>query len=127
MRLALSNTTRRGTIYNTVQDSYVNAIDNLSIRGQLLYKPTDDLAITLAADFNSQDAECCVQVYVRTGLTQRALNRQYDALAAAQGYNVADRASTNPFDRLSDSDVNANAGNIIRGLSARAVWNEPPT
>jgi iron complex outermembrane receptor protein len=119
VRLALSSSTRRGTIYNVAKDSYVNGIDNLSIRGQLLYKPTDDLAVTLAADFNSQDAECCAQVFVRTGATQRPLNRQYAALAAAQNYAAP---SDNPFDRLNDSDVDPNAGNIIRGVSARAVW-----
>ncbi len=119
VRLAVSNTTRRGTIYNAVQQQFVNEIDNLGIRGQLLFKPNDDLAITLAADFNSQDAECCVQVFVRTGPTQRPLNRQFAALAALQNYTPV---STNPFDRLTDSDVNANAGNIIRGFSGRAVW-----
>ncbi|MBN9318513.1 MAG: TonB-dependent receptor [Caulobacterales bacterium] len=119
-RIALSSTSRQGTIYNVTSKQYVNGQDNLGIRAQLLYKPSDDLAVTLAADYSAQDAECCAQIYVRTGATQRPLNRQYAALAAAQGYTVA---STNPYDRRTDVDANLNAGNKIGGVSARAVWN----
>ena len=122
-RFAVSTTTRRGTIYNVTSRQWVNGQDNLGLRGQVLYRPNDDLAITLAADYNKQDAECCAQIFVRTGATQRPLNRQYAALAAAQGYTVV---STNPFDRLTDVDANLNAGNEIGGASVRVVWNLGP-
>ena len=122
-RIALSTTTRRGTIYNVTSRQWVNGQDNLGVRGQLLYKPSDRLAITLAGDYSQQDAECCAQIFVRTGATQRPLNRQYAALAAAQGYTVV---STNPFDRLTDVDANLNAGNKIGGASVRVVWNVGP-
>ncbi|MBU1377554.1 MAG: TonB-dependent receptor [Alphaproteobacteria bacterium] len=122
-RLAISTTSRRGTIYNVTSRQHVNAQDNLGIRGQILYKPSDDLAVTFAADYSKQDAACCAQIFVRTGATQRPLNRQYAALAAAQGYTVV---STNPFDRLTDVDANLNAGNKIGGASARVVWNVGP-
>jgi iron complex outermembrane receptor protein len=122
-RLAVSTTTRRGTIYNVTSRQYVNAQDNLGVRGQILYRPSDDLAVTFAADYSKQDAECCAQIFVRTGATQRPLNRQYAALAAAQGYSVV---STNPFDRLTDVDANLNAGNKIGGASARVVWKVGP-
>ncbi len=122
-RLAISTTTRRGTIYNVTSRQWVNGQDNLGVRGQVLFKPNDDLAITFAGDYSKQDAECCAQIYVRTGATQRPLNRQYAALAAAQGYTVA---STNPFDRITDVDANLNAGNKIGGVSARLVWKLGP-
>ncbi|MBL8769841.1 MAG: TonB-dependent receptor [Phenylobacterium sp.] len=122
-RLAVSSTTRRGTIYNVTSQQHVNAQDNIGLRGQLLWKPVDGLAVTLAADYSKQDAECCAQIYVRTGATQRPLNRQYAALAAAQNYRVV---STNPFDRLTDVDASLNAGNEIGGASARVVWNVGP-
>ncbi|MDZ4370628.1 MAG: TonB-dependent receptor [Phenylobacterium sp.] len=118
-RFAVSTTTRRGTIYNVTSRQWINGQDNLGLRGLLLYRPSDDLAITLAADYSQQDAACCAQIFVRTGATQRPLNRQYAALAAAQGYTVV---STNPFDRLTDVDANLNAGNKIGGGSARVVW-----
>ncbi|WP_395671750.1 TonB-dependent receptor [Phenylobacterium sp.] len=122
-RFALSSTTRRGTIYNVTSGQHVNGQDNLGVRGQILYRPNDRLAVTFAGDYSKQDAECCAQIFVRTGATQRPLNRQYAALAAAQGYVVA---STNPFDRVTDVDANLNAGNKIGGLSARAVWDVGP-
>jgi len=122
-RLAISSTTRRGTIYNVTSRQWVNGQDNIGLRGQLLYKPDDKLAITLTGDYSAQDAECCAQIYVRVGSTQRALNRQYAALTAALGYKVVD---SNAFNRLTDVDSNLNAGNKIGGVSARAVWSVGP-
>ena len=100
-RLAVSSTNRRGTIYNVTSKQWIQGQDNLGLRGQLLFKPSDALSITLAGDYSEQDAACCGSVYVRTGTTQRAADRQFAALAAAQGYTVP---STNPYDRLTDLD-----------------------
>lgn len=122
-RLAVSTTGRDGTIFNVTTRNKINELDNLGFRAQLLFKPSDTLAITLAGDYNRQNPECCGTVFVRTGLTQRPLNRQYDALAAAQGYRVV---STNPFDRLTDIDASINAGNKIAGASLRVVWDLGP-
>lgn len=122
-RLALSSTSRRGTIYNLATGNWVNEQDNLGLRGQLLWQPGSSLDVTLQGDFSRQDPECCTQVYVRTGATQRALNRQYAALAAAQNYTVA---STNPFDRVTDVDADLNAGNTIGGVNLRVKWDTGP-
>ena len=122
-RIAFSGTSRRGTIFNVTTGNWINAQDNIGLRGQLLFQPRDNLSITLAGDFNTQNPECCGTVYVRTGSTQRPLNRQYAALAAAQGYSVV---STNPFDRLTDVDANLNAGNKIGGASLRIKWDVGP-
>src|SRR3546814_4303403 len=69
--------------------------------------------------WNRQEAVCCGSVFVRTGATQRPLNRQFAALAAAQGYAFP---STNPYDRLTDLDANLNAGNAIGGSALRRQW-----
>ena len=122
-RLALSATTRRGTIFNVTSDRYINEQDNIGARFQLLFQPSDDFNITFAADWNRQRPECCAQIYVRTGSTQRPLNRQYAALSAAQNYAVP---STDPFDRLTDVDASLNAGNEIGGLALRANWDIGP-
>jgi iron complex outermembrane receptor protein len=45
--------------------------------------------VTLTGDFSSQQPECCGTVYVGYGPTQRALARQFPALAAAQNYAPA--------------------------------------
>ncbi len=115
-RIGISATSRRGTIYNVATGNYVNEQDNLGVRGALLWKPTDTLDLTLAADYNRQNPECCAQIYVRYGPTQRPLNRQYPALTAAFNYRVP---STNPFDRLTDVDAELNALNELGGASLR--------
>lgn len=122
-RVAISATSRRGTIYNTTTNRWIQSQDNIGIRGQLLWKPTDSLSVTLAGDWNKQDAVCCGSVFVRTGATQRPLNRQFAALAAAQDYVPV---STNPYDRLSDTDANLNAGNELGGVALRVKWDVGP-
>lgn len=122
-RIAVSSTSRRGTIFNVTSDRYINEQDNLGLRGTLLFQPNEDLSITLSGDYSKQNPECCGTVFVRTGLTQRALARQYAALAAAQNYTVVSR---NPFDRLTDIDASLNAGNKIGGASLKVKWDVGP-
>jgi iron complex outermembrane receptor protein len=116
-RFGISSTTRRGTIYNVASGNWVNAQDNVGVRGALLWKPSDDVRLTLSGDYNRQNPECCAQIYVRYGPTQRAANRQYPALTAALNYAVP---STDPFDRLTDLDAELNALNELGGASLRA-------
>lgn len=122
-RVALSTTSRRGTIYNVTTNRWIQSQDNLGLRGQLLFKPSEAFNLTLAADYSEQDAVCCGSVFVRTGTTQRATNRQFAALAAAQGYAVP---SLNPFDRVTDLDAALQAGNKIGGVSLKANWDVGP-
>ncbi|WP_374526309.1 TonB-dependent receptor [Sphingopyxis sp.] len=129
-RLAIAATSRRGTLYNVTSERWINEQDNLGIRGQLLFKPSETLSITLSGDYSKQDPEGYGTTYVRVGRTQRALSRQYDALVAAvnaanPGRNYA-VPSTNPYDRLTDLDANLNAGNKIGGVSARVKWDVGP-
>ena len=114
IRLSTSITTRQGTIYNTRINEFQNSQDNQSFRGQVLWKPTDTLDVTLYGDYNAQNPRCCVQYYVRTGATQRPLSRQYAALAAAFGYSVP---STNAFDRVTDLDTVPLAKQKLGGTS----------
>ena len=129
-RIAVAATSRRGTLYNVVSQRWINEQDNLGLRGQLLFKPSDDFSLTLSGDYSRQDPECCGTTFVRVGRTQRALARQYDALVAAvnaanPGRNYA-VPSRNPYDRLSDLDSNLNAGNKIGGVSAKIKWDVGP-
>ncbi len=116
-RFAVSSTHRNGTIRNVVTERNINEQDNLGLRGQLLWQPSDALSVTLAGDYSEQDPECCGTVFVGVGTTQRPLNRQYEALAAAQGYVTPSR---NGYDRLTDLDASLNAGNKIGGASLKA-------
>ncbi len=119
VRLAGAFTSRRGTIFNVTSNQWINEQDNIGLRAQLLFTPADSVSITLSGDYSKQNPECCGTVFVRTGLTQRALARQYDALAELQNYTVVSR---NPFDRLTDIDASLSAGNKIGGASLRVKW-----
>ena len=120
IRLATSATHRRGTLYNVTSGNYINEQDNLGFKGQLLLRAADTLNLTLAGDYNRQNPECCGQIYVRTGSTQRPLSRQYAELARLSGnYTVP---STNPFDRVTDLDGELQAKQELGGVSLRAEW-----
>ena len=119
VRLGLSSTTRRGTIYNVASRDWVNAQDNIGLRGSLLWNASDSASITLSADWNRQNPECCAQIYAKYGPTQRAANRQYPALTAALNYAPP---STNAFDRLTDLDSELNALSELGGVSLRAEY-----
>jgi iron complex outermembrane recepter protein len=122
-RVAFSGTSRSGTITNVTSGEDIQSLDNIGLRTQVLWEPTDNLKVTLVGDYNKQNALCCGSVFVRTGATQRPLNRQYAALAAAQNYTPP---STNPFDRLTDLDSQLNAGNVIAGAALRVAWDIGP-
>lgn len=129
-RIAIAATSRRGTLFNTRTDRWINEQDNLGLRGQLLFQPNEDLSITIAGDYSQQDPECCGTAFVRVGTTQRALNRQYDAIiarlqAANPGYNYI-VPSRNVYDRLTDIDASLSAGNKIGGASLRVKWDVGP-
>ncbi len=118
-RIAVSGTSRRGTIYNERSGNWINEQDNIGLRAQLLFRPHQDLDITLSGDYSTQDPECCGTVFARVTPTQRAANRQYDALSQSLGYTVASR---DPFVRRTDVDADLNAGNKIGGAALRVKW-----
>jgi iron complex outermembrane receptor protein len=122
-RLSTSFTRRGGTIYDTTSKSKLQKLDNFSLRGQLLWKPSSDLDFRLTGDFNVQNPLCCVQYYARVGTTQRPLSRQYDQLAAALGYTVP---STNAFDRVTDLDATINSRQEMGGASLVGNWDVGP-
>ena len=122
-RFATSVTSRKGTIFNVKTGNWINEQDNIGFRGQLLWKPNENVEVTLAGDYSVQDPECCGTVYVRTVNNLRAANRQYAQLAANAGYTVI---SKNPYDRLTDVDADLNAGNKIGGASLRVKWDTGP-
>jgi len=125
-RVAIASTSRRGTIWNVATKRWINEQDNIGIRGQLLFQPSDDLSVTLSGDYSKQDPYGFGTSFVRVGTTQRPLNRQYDALVAAinaanPGRNYA-VPSRNVYDRLTDIDAPLQAGNKIGGASLRVKW-----
>jgi iron complex outermembrane receptor protein len=121
--IAFSGTSRKGTINNVRTGQDIQSLDNIGLRAQLLWEPASDLRIKLVGDYNRQDARCCGSVFVRTEATQRPLNRQFAALAAAQNYAPP---SSNPFERLTDLDSDLGAGNVIGGVALKVTWDAGP-
>jgi iron complex outermembrane recepter protein len=123
-RLGTSYTTRNGTIFNVAEGKKVNEQDNLGFKGQLLWNASNALTVRFSADYTHSNPLGFGQLYVRTGATQRPLNRQYAALAAASGnYQVP---SLDPFDRLTDLDAGMSAEQRFGGASVLAEWDVGP-
>lgn len=116
-RLSLSGTQRDGLVYNTYSQQYVNDLNNLGIRGQLLYLPSEGVELTLGADFSRQRPNGYAHVVAGVLRTKRADFRQFDRIAADLGYTLP---STDPFDRLIDHNTNARSGNDLGGVSLNA-------
>ncbi|CAN5266851.1 TonB-dependent receptor [soil metagenome] len=123
VRLSVSRTGRKGTIFDVTTGEDLHRQDNFSARGQLLWKAAPNLDFTLAGDYNLQNPLCCVQYYARVGATQRPLARQYAALVAAFNYAPP---STNPFDRVTDLDADLNSRQKMAGVSLVGNWDVGP-
>jgi iron complex outermembrane recepter protein len=118
-RLAVGKTSRDGFVRSIQSGRNVNDLDNLAVRGQLLWTPSSALRIRLSGDYALSDADCCTQVFVRYGPTLRSANRQFPALAAALGYAPP---SLNPYNRLADADAPIKARSALGGLSLIADY-----
>ena len=122
-RISASFTQRDGTLYNTISQRKVNELDNIGVRGQLLWQAAENFDVTLSGDYNRQNPEGFAQNYAFVVPTGRAANRQYANLARLSGYAPA---STNPFDRLVDNDSALDAKQILAGTSLLANWDVGP-
>lgn len=123
-RLGTSYTDRRGTIYNVTTNRWINEQNNLGFKGQLLWTPTENLDVTFSADYTDADPYGYGTVFVRTGSTQRSLNRQYASLSAAS--NNYGPPSFDPFDRLTDLDAELQAKQLFGGGSVLVEWDVGP-
>lgn len=123
-RISVTGTHRRGTVFNTTTNSYIQSQDNVGVRGALLWRAAPNLNITVSGDWNLQDPICCAFSYGGYGRTQRALNRQYPALVTAAQVLFPNftPANASPFTYTTDTDAALSARNEHGGLSLRAVW-----
>ena len=119
LRLAVSATSRDGTVRNITTGVRDNNLGNIGLRAQALWRPTDNLEISLAGDYNHQNIVCCATVFASYVPTQKATSRQYPAISAVQGYSIP-LAAQDPANRLSDVDATLRARQSIGGASLRA-------
>ncbi|MFY7840128.1 MAG: TonB-dependent receptor [Lacibacter sp.] len=113
-RLSFSGTQRNGLIENVKTGKYTNDINNLGVRGQLLFKPSTNTSITLAGDLSRQRPDGYAQVVAGVVQTKRPGYRQFDSIIKALNYQLPSR---NAFDRKIDHDVPWNSGNDLGGVS----------
>jgi iron complex outermembrane recepter protein len=116
-RFSFSGTQRDGTVYNERTQQYINDINNLGLKGQLLYKPSDNVAVTFSGDYSRQRPNGYAQVLAGVVTTQRAAYRQFNAIIADLNYTPP---SYNAFDRVVDHDTPWRSGNDLGGVSANA-------
>ena len=118
-RVSFSGTQRDGTIYNVDSQQYTNALNNVGLRGQLLYAPSADLAVTFAFDDTRQRANGYTQVIAGVAPTKRPANRQWAAIASDLHYTAP---SYNAFDRLTDIDSPLHSNQDLGGASLNVDW-----
>ncbi len=122
-RISFSGTQRDGTIYNVKLQQDTNALNNVGLRGQLLYAPSDNLAITFAFDDTRQRANGYTQVVAGVAPTKRPANRQWAAIASDLHYTPP---SYNAFDRLTDIDSPLRSNQDLGGASINVDWKLGP-
>jgi iron complex outermembrane recepter protein len=113
-RISFSGTQRDGLLTNVSTNQPVNDLNNLGVRGQLLFTPNDNLNITLIGDLNRQRPNGYAQVVAGVVQTKRAAYRQFDQIIADLGYQLPTR---NAFDRIVDHNTTWKSGNDLGGVS----------
>lgn len=113
-RLSFSGTQRDGLLMNVATNQPVNDLNNLGLRGQLLFTPNDKVEVTLIGDINRQRPNGYAQVVAGVVPTQRAAYRQFDQIIADLNYQLPTR---NPFDRVVDHNTTWKSGNDLGGVS----------
>lgn len=114
-RFSFSGTQRDGLLYNSATKKRVNDLNNLGIRGQLLYKPSNDFDVLFAVDFSRQRPDGYAQVIAGVAPTQRAAYSQFNQIIADLNYSLP---STNAFDRVIDQDTPWRSYQDLGGASA---------
>jgi iron complex outermembrane receptor protein len=110
-------TQRDGLLYNTRTQTNINDINNIGVRGQFLYKPTDKINITFIADVTDQNPVGYGWPVAKVVTTKRVAYRQFNAIIADLNYKLPYQSA---FERTLDLDTPSRAGNQLGGLSLNA-------
>jgi iron complex outermembrane recepter protein len=116
-RVSFVGTQRDGLLYNTRTQTNINDINNIGVRGQLLYKPTDKVNITFIADVTDQNPVGYGWPVAKVVTTKRAAYRQFNAIIADLNYKLPYQSA---FERIVDHDTPSRAGNKLGGVSLNA-------
>ena len=122
IRLSVADTHRGGFLTNVFDQSKAQDYDNFSVRGQLLWKPSDDLKVRLIGDYSSQKQHFILNVL------DGAFTRYADGTPIAN--NVFDRFARfgqplpyyGAFSRLGNSDSPFQANMKSYGVSGQVDY-----
>ncbi|MBF4494399.1 TonB-dependent receptor [Flavobacterium sp. MR2016-29] len=113
-RISFSGTQRDGLIDNVATGRATNSLNNQGIRGQLLWTPSVNTNVILAADITTQRPDGYAQVVAGVAPTKRAAYRQFDAIIKDLNYQLP---SLNAFDRKIDHDTPWRSNQDMGGIS----------
>ncbi len=116
-RVSFSGTQRDGLLYNPRTQLNINDINNIGVRGQLLYVPSDKIRFTFIADITDQKPTGYGWPVAKVVTTKRAAYRQFNAIIADLGYTLPYQSA---FERIVDHDTPSKADNQLGGLSLNA-------
>jgi iron complex outermembrane receptor protein len=113
-RISFSGTQRDGVLYNVATGKSLNDLNNLGVRAQLLFTPSDKVKILLIGDATDQNPDGYAQVVAGVAPTLRPGYRQFEQIIADLNYDLPSR---NPFDRVVDHNTSWRSGNELGGVS----------
>jgi iron complex outermembrane receptor protein len=116
-RISFSGTQRDGLLTNVATQQKVNDLNNLGVRGQLLFVPSDKVKFTLIGDVTQQKPNGYAQVIAGVAPSLRAPYRQFENIIKDLNYQLPSR---NPFDRLIDHDTPWRSNQDMGGISLNA-------
>lgn len=116
-RVSFTGTQRNGTFYNVHTQLPINDLNNIGVRAQLLYTPTDNVRITLIGDVSEQKPNGYGWPVAGVVPTKRPAYRQFNAIIADLNYKLP---YSSAFERIVDLDTPSKADNRLGGVSLNA-------
>lgn len=116
-RISFSGTQRNGLLYNVHTQDNINDINNIGVRTQFLYKPTDNIKVTLNADITDQKPDGYGWPVAGVVTTKRAAYRQFYNIIKDLNYEIPYNSA---FERKVDLDTPSKADNQLGGVSLNA-------
>ncbi|NIJ52734.1 TonB-dependent receptor [Dyadobacter arcticus] len=116
-RVSFTGTQRNGTFFNAHTQLPINDINNIGVRGQLLFAPTEKVNITLIGDISDQKPTGYGWPVAGVVKTKRADYRQFNNIISDLNYSLPYKSA---FDRIVDLDTPSKADNQLGGVSVNA-------
>ncbi|MGV3557782.1 TonB-dependent receptor [Larkinella arboricola] len=116
-RVSFTGTQRNGLFYNAHTQLPINDVNNIGVRGQFLYTPSDNVQITVIGDVSDQKPTGYGWPVAGVVPTKRAAYRQFNAIIADLGYTLPYKSA---FERIVDLDTPSKADNQLGGVSVNA-------